>query len=262
MTSRMCRCQLVTVGDADVSVCKGDVLVGEPCDDGNVCSAEDKCVSVTPTSPFDNGARCRGTIPSGLPCDDYNACTDEDVCSEVPAKGEFDTAFKCRGTLLAGQPCTPFSRVPGFECKFPCFFQEDCRTNYTCQSFDFEGDTFSVCRGVPNPGIACDDSNECTTDDICVLGENGILAFCQGSPAPGTPCSDGNTCTEDDACVLEAGDGRGSAFCQSGPPLPAGTPCSAFDPSVPSTGGVCVTDDYFGAFCDGDVAILPASAPL
>jgi hypothetical protein len=256
MISRMCRCQLVAFGDVDMPLCLGDVLVGQPCDDGNFCSAEDKCVAITPINPFDNGARCRGTIPSGLPCDDNNECTDEDVCTEVPVRNEFESSFQCRGKLIPGIPCTPFAPVPGVGCQNPCFIANECVTNYTCQSFDYEGDTFSLCRGVPNPGIACDDSNICTTDDTCVLDGSRNGASCQGSPAPGTPCDDGNSCTENDACVFVE---DGGPLCQSGTPLPEGAPCSD---RPPSTGGECVIDDYFGIFCNGEEDILPASAPL
>ena len=58
------------------------------------------------------------------------------------------------------------------------------------------------CRFVALPvGTACDDSNPCSTGDICT-GDSQRL--CTGSLlAPGTTCDDGNACTISESCTTE-----------------------------------------------------------
>lgn len=61
-----------------------------------------------------------------------------------------------------------------------CTAVPQCHTGY-CSS--------GVCHYVYSPGLACDDGDPCTVEDICL--EAG---FCSGMPVD---CDDNNTCTED-----------------------------------------------------------------
>src|SRR5262249_34331215 len=86
-----------------------------------------------------------------------------------------------------------------------CGFQGQCSS----QQCDASG----TCQLVPLDG-PCDDSNQCTTGDICIDG------FCEGqSVSDGTSCDDFNQCTTGDACE--------DGFC-FGEPVDCG-PCSQCD---------------------------------
>lgn len=63
-----------------------------------------------------------------------------------------------------------------------------------------------TCSGGIALGESCDDYNECTTDDTCMLtrvqfvgGE--VRAVCRGTPAVNMPCEDNNFCTDNDRCM-------------------------------------------------------------
>lgn len=84
------------------------------------------------------------------------------------------------------------------------------------------------CAQPGTDGLSCDDTNSCTSAEVCQAG------MCGGTAAPdATPCDDGNQCTGSDAC--QAGLCIGVA-------LTDGTPCDDGDRcSRPDTcaGGAC-----------------------
>jgi hypothetical protein len=79
----LCRCQLVSTDDETVPVCKGDVAIGEPCDEYNDCSINNQCVVINPRFTLDAGAQCNGSLAASKACNDFNDCTNEDTADPV-----------------------------------------------------------------------------------------------------------------------------------------------------------------------------------
>jgi hypothetical protein len=234
----MCRCQLVSTDDGDVPVCKGDVAVGEVCNDYSDCSIDDRCVAITPHFTFDTGARCRGSLISNQTCNDYNDCTDGDVCAEIPCEScAFGSFFGCRGELLAGQPCNDYV---------------DCTRDDVCRESPLDGE--AICRGTPFSGGTCNDYNQCTDPDYCVLVPELDTSFCLGTSRVGEPCDDGDPCTGGDTCAIEATSSDGIFVdnrCR-GTPV-SGVACDDFQECT--TGDVCVFSEYGDvSFCSGTPA--------
>jgi hypothetical protein len=174
---------------------------GATCDDGNGCTATDRCeagscvgadsVVCAPTDLCHDAGTCdpaTGQCSSpvkadGTHCNDANECTANDVC----------TAGTCGGSAV----------VDGTQCDD----DNSCTSSDSCQA--------GTCVGgsVADNGTPCDDSDSCTQTDTCQDGA------CAGSDplADGTPCDDGSTCTSGDIC--QAGACTGTA-------APNGTACT------------------------------------
>ena len=198
-----------------------------PCSDGSACTlgdtcAKDKCIGAVKTCEDNNDCtidtcdsaigNCNFTANDGYYCSDNNACTSGDVC-----KGT-----KCTGTTIIcndGNTCTSDSCNQKTGCVFiptpnaPCDDNDKCSTDEICQQ--------SVCKAKPvicnddntcskdscdkatgkcvfqtyNDSYQCDDSDPCTTADICLAGQ------CKGSV---NACNDSNACTVD-ACNQKTG---------------------------------------------------------
>lgn len=139
-----------------------------PCEDGFCCTADDACRAGVcvggPLLPTDDGNPCTDDScdpvicvvvhrPNSHPCDDGNACTRTDVCTN--------------GACSPGSPIV-------------CGDGNPCTANFC--------DPATGCRFTPVEG-PCNDSNACTTQDMCVNGQ------CTGSVA--LDCDDNNECTLD-----------------------------------------------------------------
>ncbi|MBM4354836.1 MAG: hypothetical protein FJ109_13785 [Deltaproteobacteria bacterium] len=167
-----------------------------PCDDGNSCTAGDKCGSgaCIPGAPLDcsDSNPCTNDVCSPLKgclhttntdsCDDQDPCTEGDKCSGGMCVGL--TAKDCSD----GNPCTDDTCMPLAGCSYkvnplPCDDGNPCTT----------GDKCSLGTCVGGKPIDCNDNNPCTKD-ACdpVLG-------CTHAPLAGT-CDDGNPCTTGDKC--------------------------------------------------------------
>jgi slime mold repeat-containing protein len=124
-----------------------------PCDDGNACTFNDRCVK----------GECRGTPYT---CNDGNVCTD-DVC---------DGTGRCRFPANTA-PCDDGNL---------CTRNDTC-TNGICSGTTFTCDDGNVCTDDScNPAVGCvhaantapcDDGNACTSGDVCSTG------VCGGTPA-------------------------------------------------------------------------------
>lgn len=161
------------------------VVAGTPCtDDLNVCT-DDLC---------DGAGTCtHPNLPSGTDCNDGNTCNVGEACQA--------------GVCVGGSPvdCSPFS--------------DQCNTA-SCEPAGAEGNC-SLLTEVPG-GTACDDGDNCTTDDVCLAGACGGAAVdcpsftdscnvgvcnpdsgaCQAQPAnEGGGCDDGLPCTINDVCT-------------------------------------------------------------
>ena len=205
-----CDGEIDELGCNDENACTQDICGGEagcefiplsdtPCDDGDACSATDKCTDGV----------CAG---KAIECMDGNPCT-EDVCDAVfgcaftPLNIACDDGDAC--TL--GDNCIDGSCAPGVA--IACDDGNSC-TDDSCGE--------AGCIHAPNAS-ACDDANACTQEDVC----SGSV--CQGQEA--VVCTDGEGCT-DDGCDPSTG----CTFTNNALACDDGNPCSLQDACV---GGVC-----------------------
>jgi hypothetical protein len=239
------------------------VADGTACDDSTVCNGAETCAAgiCNAGTPLDcnDGLQCtidtcdavlgclNTNVPDGTSCNDADACTTGDACVTGLCVGgappdcndgnqcttdTCDVALGCQNTNVSnGTPCTDGSL---------------CTVGDTCQT--------GSCT--PGPAADCDDGELCTIDS-CVPATG-----CQNSPLPdGTPCDDSDTCTTVDLCSVGVCVGGGSPFdCDDSNPcttdacdpiggcsniaLPDGTGCS--DDQFCTVGDTCTT-----GFCGG-----------
>ncbi len=250
--------------------CQHEDLNGDACEDGNLCTIEERCVAgacipggsaacndgdFCTADDCDPGLGCLHPVANeGLSCQDGDPCTENDVCTGGVCLGE---VVDCDDD----NPCTEDACMPG-----------------------------SGCENRPQNGIACDDGNACTTQSLCVDGlcigtamldcDDGdpctyticeVETGCRTENLSGVACSDGNPCTTGDVCengicqpgtgTLDCDDGDPCTVdsCQAGacihPPAGFQAPCDV-NPHLPE---VCINNqcvEYcFGAGeCDDDVA--------
>ena len=223
--------------------------IGEPCDDGDLCTAGDACdatgrcvpgprgdaggdpCSVCTCDP-ETGISCT-SLPVGSSCDDGDCCTTGDTC----------------------QPCNPRSSAPCPVSALSCQGQpKGCDDRHPCTSDACRcvGDE-AVCEHSPAPdGTPCTAHvNLCTTGDACVAGQclpgeprplddgnpctqdSCVKGRAWHEPLSGDPCDDGDECTLDDRCSL--------GTCVGGEPVVCAEPaCAASVSCVPGAG--CVAD--------------------
>jgi len=214
---------LVKITCPVVNVCLGK-KDGFPCDDDDICTANDVCRNGTCagiTVDCNDWNPCTGDecVPvvgcthqplTGIACNDTNACTANDVCSNGTCAGtpiicndwnhctqdECDMKTGCAYQPLTGMPCddgnactTQDACANGVCAGAPA----DCNDGNQCT--DDKCEVIAGCLHQPLNGIPCDDGNACTTQDACT---NGV---CAGAPAD---CNDGNQCTED-GCDTKTG---------------------------------------------------------
>jgi hypothetical protein len=105
-----------------------------------------------------------------------------------------------------------------------------------------------MCKGDDALGRPCDDYNDCSIDDKCLLVTNptariGNVACC--GVASGLPCEDYNEYTDNDICVDIPTTNRvfeRNILCRE--VVAVGRPC-------PDSEAVCAIGDLVFAFCDG-----------
>lgn len=193
-------CTVETCGDD--GTCRSQPAVGQPCDDGDLCTKGEQC------GP--SGA-CGGGSP--VVCDDGNACTTDQCnpasgCTASPRSGPCDDGNAC--TLLDqcigggcvgsaalvcddGDPCTLDFCDPVAGCVTSPRSDEECGT---CAPAPARGaclgGTTKRAAAVDACGVeieslaSCDDRNPCTDDRCEVRGE---AAVCLHEPKAGCdPC--------------------------------------------------------------------------
>ena len=222
-------CQFVQLQDCDdENPCTGDWCDDEsgcmhqdltaPCDDGDPCTLNDKCV---------DGACVSGV---GQQCDDGNSCTSDSCqqdgsCLNAPADGDCDDGNACTD----GDACVAGECVGGAPL--------DCDDGNLCTSESCSVATGCVYTMNDNP---CDDGDLCTTQDACHLG--------QCASGGELNCDDGNLCT-DDSCSPEAG----CQFTPNTEPCDDGSDCTLEDAC---SGGWCISGDFLdcddGKLCTDD----------
>ncbi|KAJ9439470.1 Extracellular matrix protein A [Diplonema papillatum] len=243
----------VPVMAADGTTCDDNnpVTVGDICTNG-VCFGKNGCtlIDCTPTDPCqavgicvnDNNASAYCSYeykPEGTACDDGLDNTARDQCKPSIRASE----MKCQGVDLCASVQCPLS-----ECKASALCNKQ---NGTCSYSD-----------MPD-GVACDDADAATTNDVCMQGEcrgeslcatkdcsgsatmcasakcNDATGQCDLVPKPqGTACDDGNNATLNDQCTA-AGECAGTDKC-------AGKTCNAGTGTCVKAAGRC---DMFTGNC-------------
>jgi cysteine-rich repeat protein len=168
-----------------------------PCDDGTICTLDDKCAEglCVPGSAMqcDDGNTCTTDACDPLTgcthtandtiCDDGNACTADDTCTNGFCLGLSLT--KCGdNNLCTDDSCNPLTGCANVPNANPCSDGSVCTLNDSCAD--------GVC--VPGEELSCDDSSDCT-EDSCSPD-----AGCVNAPLD-VACNDGDVCTIDDACI-------------------------------------------------------------
>ncbi|TNF23689.1 MAG: hypothetical protein EP329_26825 [Deltaproteobacteria bacterium] len=205
----------VDTADAVVDTQCVGVRTGDPCDDGNPCTQNDKCIDEV----------CRGALVS---CSDDDPCTDDSCdpvagCVFTPNTATCDdgnactTSDKCADGVCAGRPASNLACNDGD----PCTLQDVC-TNGVCAGAVNDCNDLNPCTqdscDVSNPDAiqgtgcvhapiegTCDDANPCTVQDACSEGA------CVGQVNLGGACSDGDLCTTGETCQEDGSCGMGVA---------------------------------------------------
>ena len=216
-------------------------LVGEPCDDGqidtanDVCNEEGVCVGGAiecPTGPCildasPDGVTCKiAYAGEGAPCDDGDATTNGDIC---------DAVGECAGTSYTCEPglCELSSEPDGVGCAVVFKAQGSL-----CDDGDL-GTSGDSCDGA---GGCSGQALECPAESDCVLssvpdGSECVLTFAE----EGAACSDGKLDTAGDRC-----DGAGA--CVGTPYTCEPTSCQL--ESTPNGVDCDVVQAPAGASCD------------
>jgi formylglycine-generating enzyme required for sulfatase activity len=254
-------CEMPTQAEPGVYYCQDDGDCGpcgvcngsgeceyraDRCDDGNPCT-RDECGG-------QDGCRSSG-LGVTEPCDDGNACTTGDSC-------QGDEVGGCAGTDTSatdcddGNPCTNDTCDPRSGCahdgtgvSLPCDDSDACTTNDICR-----GDRAGTCGGTDTSATDCDDGNPCT-DDSCAPASGCIHA-------PNTAdCDDGDACTLGDACADGTCRGATQRDCDDGnvctdDACEAASGCTHADNlAACDDGDACTTVDVCdGGECRGDTA--------
>jgi len=193
--------------------CDGGIDEGL-CEDDNACT-DDVC------DPF---GLCQHYF-NGIPCDDGDICTEEDRCSGGRCVGGRET--NCNdGEPCTGDSCDPLLGCVHHVLEGPCEDGDPCTYGELCVDGTCEGGlpydcddndpcTVDSCgwggcvHDATNP---CDDANPCTTD-ICEPGTG-----CLHTPADAAPCDDANPCTTVDQCRQGTCVGSVPQDCDDGDP--------------------------------------------
>ncbi len=245
---------------------------GTPCDDGDVCTEDDKCIQERcrgVVSDCDDGDDCTDDVcdvaaggcvysPNTAPCSDGNPCTTGDSCSADGCVGNAVSELACNDDNVCTTQDTCESGV--------CVGQpNDCNDLNTCTA-DFcdashpDAEVGTGCVHEAKSEGSCTDDNPCTDNDTCTEG------VCVGSVVAGGPCSDGNACTDGDVCS-ESGECTGEAIvCDDDDVCTLDECAPAFGcrhPAAPGVlcddGDLCTTADVCDedAVCAGDVTLCP-----
>jgi hypothetical protein len=196
---------------------------GEPldCDDGDLCNGVEFCfgpegcksglaLECGDNDPCNGEESCDGQLGcllgTPLVCGDDNLCNGQEYCEEgsgCQAGEELD----CNDL----NPCTDDS-CDGMDGCIHTLNDKECDDGNACTVGDKCNAGECVYGGLQN----CDDDNPCTNDSCDPA--TGCLHLLNTAP-----CNDGNQCTLDDVCVLGECAGSGEFVCDDGNPCTAGS---------------------------------------
>ena len=151
---------------------------GEPCDDGNKCTAKTICLKGV----------CQGGVAAT--CDDGNPCT-TDSCEKIAgcANKSLNAGAKCDDK----DPCTTQSACVFVQAGVKCQGEADlCDDGKACTVDACDPKTAKCSHTAAKPGDKCSDGSLCTFADVCI-SVGGNLG-CQGKDVP---CDDSNPCSTD-----------------------------------------------------------------
>jgi len=211
---------------------------GGICDDGDACTANDKCVAaVCQGGPVicDDGNICTTDTCDPLMgctytfntqgCNDGNECTLNDACVEGFCTGDPNPDCQCENDADCipfddGNFCNGTLACVAFKCELAPGTVVECDTSddTACLLTACQKDTGDCVQVTLENGKTCDDGDVCTQVDSCLGG------VCLGSDP--MACADDNPCT-DDVCDPAAGClfVANTAACDDGDPCTGGDAC-------------------------------------
>ncbi len=276
------QCHVPGTCDPATGVCDDpDAEDGTPCDDGDLCTQTDTCMSgscdgsnpvvctaldqchVPGTCDPATGLCDDPDAPNGTSCDDGQACTDPDACVDGVCVGDvIDGCIVCAdaGDCDDGNDCTIDDCVDN-ACVFtdqedgtPCDDGDACTQTDTCASGTCDGSSPVVCTPLSQCHVAgtCDPATGICDDPLA---------------KDGTSCDDGNACTQTDACMSGMCDGSNPVVCTPlsqchvpGTCDPATGVCDdplAKDGTSCDDGNACTqTDACMSGMCDGSNPVV------
>jgi hypothetical protein len=223
-------CKMSVTCDPATGLCptKPDKVNGSPCDDGKICTVDDKCTGGVcggaPKCPAMNNpclTTCDATsgdcnVPKapGSACSDSNKCTTDDQCN---AAGVCVGTFKCTGSICknpgtcdpAVGTCGPQTDKPaGTNCDDKCSIGRTCMAGKCvggnpnkCVANGKHGDCVACnaktgdCSDF-NEGGKCVDNNKCTRIERCAAGKCIPMDSTVCPPGACMSCNpDTNQCT-------------------------------------------------------------------
>jgi len=278
----------LVAGPADATIGANSSCVTGACDDGNPCTADDKCAAglclgtalacsdgnpCTADACEPKAGACLHPPAANATCDDGNLCTTGEQCQAGACAGGL--AKSCDdGDTCTQDACTPGTGLCGHTpTTAPCSDGNACTNGDLCSA--------GKCQGAP---LACDDGKPCTADgcdpktgctqaaaaatcddgNACTQGDSCAGGLCVAPQA--TVCDDKNACTTDtcdatQGCVFTPGSGS----CDDGNPCTKGDVCAAGACKAGSNACECATnvdcaaqDD--GNLCNGKLICDPASS--
>lgn len=219
----------------------------KPCDDGNACSAADKCLALGLCLGTDYSCSASGSCLSAA-CDGDGGCTE----SLKPETCIVDGLCFDKGATSPDAPCSvcdpeaSTSTLTGLAAGAPCDDGEACTLDDSCSES-------GSCLGAWDAaGCGCVDDSTCTfLTGTCTKGTcDPVNHICYAAPTVGGACDDGDPCTHGDTCA-DAGC-QGTAYT-----CPEGSACEV--PACDGQGG-CV-DSIAQGTCLIDGACHEAGDP-
>ncbi len=190
--------------------CKHIKLTGIACNDQNICTAFDQCMS----------GICLGGSP--LDCNDNDSCSTDFCdpftgCKHTPASDGVcpDDGNACTMDVCKVGSCTHPNAKDGI----PCATDGDVCTTDICKSGE--------CQHVANT-LPCNDGNQCTLNDTCKDKSCSV--------------SIPKTCTDNNPCTLDECDPKIGCVFKPNPSWKDGAPC-------PDDGNPCTDDVCKGSTC-------------
>ncbi len=209
---------------------------GAPCDDGEACTEDDRCVGGVcrgqPLVCLDDGILCTADVCEGGVCVHPIKPGYCFIANKCYSDGDINPANQCEYCQVAAT-VTAWSQASGFKCEDG----DPCTVGDLCED--------GVCRGGPNQCIPpeCTYHADCYPERVCGRWYSTGKAHCSVPCTGPADCGKGETCTH-----LPGSSGVG--YCQKSPVPAGGQFGSACDQSGDCFSTLCV-QHVCGEFCAG-----------